>query len=188
MTERLNWIELKHYHMWPLSTWNVRPRNWLLNFSFNYFKFPRLHLTRSFHTEHWVASPVAQTVKNQCVMQQTRFDPWVGKIPGEGNGYPLQYSCLGNPMDRGAWLQFMELQRVGCDWATNMHTYKPHCKHNSPNMSSGFDTSPDIQYHIYTSFLWPLSKPTSIGLAKMFVPVFCNGLWNSLFRQFNSLE
>ena len=31
------------------------------------------------------------------------FDPWVGKIPGEGNGNPLQYSCLGNPMDRGAW-------------------------------------------------------------------------------------
>ena len=24
-------------------------------------------------------------------------------IPGEGNGNPLQYSCLGNPMDRGAW-------------------------------------------------------------------------------------
>ena len=31
------------------------------------------------------------------------FAPWVGKNPGEGNGYPLQYSCLGNPMDRGAW-------------------------------------------------------------------------------------
>ena len=26
-----------------------------------------------------------------------------GRTPGEGNGYPLQYSCLGNPMDRGAW-------------------------------------------------------------------------------------
>ena len=24
-------------------------------------------------------------------------------IPGEANGTPLQYSCLGNPMDRGAW-------------------------------------------------------------------------------------
>ena len=24
--------------------------------------------------------------------------------PGEGNGYPLQYSCLENPVDRGAWL------------------------------------------------------------------------------------
>ena len=31
------------------------------------------------------------------------FDPWVRKIPGEGNGNPLQYSYLGNPMDRGAW-------------------------------------------------------------------------------------
>ena len=26
-----------------------------------------------------------------------------GRAPGEGNGNPLQYSCLGNPMDRGAW-------------------------------------------------------------------------------------
>ena len=26
-----------------------------------------------------------------------------GRFPGEGNGNPLQYSCLGSPMDRGAW-------------------------------------------------------------------------------------
>ena len=29
--------------------------------------------------------------------------PGLGGSPGEGNGSPLQYSCLGNPMDRGAW-------------------------------------------------------------------------------------
>ena len=29
--------------------------------------------------------------------------PGSGRSPGEGNGYPLQYSCLGNPMDRGHW-------------------------------------------------------------------------------------
>ena len=29
--------------------------------------------------------------------------PGLGKSPGEGNGIPLQYSCLGNPMDRRAW-------------------------------------------------------------------------------------
>ena len=29
--------------------------------------------------------------------------PWLGRSPGEGNGNPLQYSCLGNSMDRGAW-------------------------------------------------------------------------------------
>ena len=39
------------------------------------------------------------------------------KIPGEGNGNPLQYSCLVNPMDGGALqeLQSMSLQRVGHD-------------------------------------------------------------------------
>ena len=29
--------------------------------------------------------------------------PGLGRSPGEGNGNPLQYSCLGNPMYRGAW-------------------------------------------------------------------------------------
>ena len=29
--------------------------------------------------------------------------PGLGRSPGEGNGYPLQYSCLENPMDRGVW-------------------------------------------------------------------------------------
>ena len=29
--------------------------------------------------------------------------PGVGRSPGKGNSSPLQYSCLGNPMDRGAW-------------------------------------------------------------------------------------
>ena len=29
--------------------------------------------------------------------------PGLGRTPGAGNGNPLQYSCLGNPIDRGAW-------------------------------------------------------------------------------------
>ena len=29
--------------------------------------------------------------------------PELGRSSGEGNGNPLKYSCLGNPMDRGAW-------------------------------------------------------------------------------------
>ena len=31
------------------------------------------------------------------------LDPWSGRCPGAGNGNPPQYSCLQNPMDRGAW-------------------------------------------------------------------------------------
>ena len=45
------------------------------------------------------ASLVAQKVNNLPAMQETR----VGKIPGEGNGNPFQYSCLENLMDRGVW-------------------------------------------------------------------------------------
>ena len=33
----------------------------------------------------------------------TRSIPGLGRSPGGGNGNPLQYSCLGNPTDRGAW-------------------------------------------------------------------------------------
>ena len=32
-----------------------------------------------------------------------KLRPGLGRSPGEGNGNPLQYSCLENPMDGGAW-------------------------------------------------------------------------------------
>ena len=38
-----------------------------------------------------------------CQSRRHRFDLWLRKIPGEEYGSPLQYSCLGNLMDRGAW-------------------------------------------------------------------------------------
>ena len=48
--------------------------------------------------------------------------PWLGRYPGGGNGYPLQHSCLGNPMDRGAlWAAVQSVQfshSVVCDSAT----------------------------------------------------------------------
>ena len=48
--------------------------------------------------------------------------PGLGRSPGEGNGNPLQYSCLENSMDGGACrLQSMRSQRVGHDWATSLH-------------------------------------------------------------------
>ena len=39
----------------------------------------------------------------QCRRHRWRFNPWVGKIPKGGHGNPLQYFCLENPVDRGAW-------------------------------------------------------------------------------------
>ena len=51
------------------------------------------------------AFQAAQEVKNLPVNAGDAGSiPGLGKSPGEENGKSLQYSCLGNPMDRGAWL------------------------------------------------------------------------------------
>ena len=45
--------------------------------------------------------------------------PGSGRYPGEGNGNPLQHSCLENPMDRGDWRATVRgVTRVGHDLAT----------------------------------------------------------------------
>ena len=52
----------------------------------------------------WWASLVAQMLKNLPAMQETWVSiPGSGRSPREGNGNPLQYSGLGNPMERGAY-------------------------------------------------------------------------------------
>ena len=38
-----------------------------------------------------------------CTVEDLGSVPVSGRSPGEGNGYPLQYSCLESSMDRGAW-------------------------------------------------------------------------------------
>ena len=48
--------------------------------------------------------PGGSEVKNPPINSgDMRLIPGSGRSRGEGNGNPLQYSCLGNPMDRGAW-------------------------------------------------------------------------------------
>ena len=53
------------------------------------------------------ASQVALVVKNLPTnagdVRDVGSVPGLGRSPGEGNGNPLQYSCLENPMDRGGW-------------------------------------------------------------------------------------
>ena len=55
----------------------------------------------------WGASQVALLLKNPPAntgdVREVGMIPRLGKYPGEGNGNPLQDSCLESPMDRGAW-------------------------------------------------------------------------------------
>ena len=51
-----------------------------------------------------VGFPGGLVIKNQPAnAEDVGSIPGLGKCPGEGNGNPLQYSCLKNSMDRGAW-------------------------------------------------------------------------------------
>ena len=53
------------------------------------------------------ACQVALVVKNLPAnagdVREAGSVPWLGRSPGGGHGNPLQYFCLKNPMDRGAW-------------------------------------------------------------------------------------
>ena len=50
---------------------------------------------------HHNPHPLIHTLRNS---RRLKFIPWVGKIPGEGSGKPLQYSCLGNPTEEPSGL------------------------------------------------------------------------------------
>ena len=52
---------------------------------------------------------IAQSAKNLLQCRRPSFESWVRKIPGEGNGNPLQCSSLENSMDRGACQGHKEL-------------------------------------------------------------------------------
>ena len=41
--------------------------------------------------------------ESACISVDPGLIPRLGRYPGEGNGYQLQYSCLENPLDKGVW-------------------------------------------------------------------------------------
>ena len=65
-----------------------------------------IHLNKVMNSFHKVGTYlVAQMVKESAYnARDLGLIPGLGRSPGEGNGNPLQYSCLENPMDKWAWL------------------------------------------------------------------------------------
>ena len=82
----------------PSSQWCCLTISSLLPLSFCLPSFPGSGLFQ------WVGFLCGSVVKNSpSSAGDAGSVPGSGRSPGEGNGYPLQYSRLGNPMDRGAW-------------------------------------------------------------------------------------
>ena len=57
-----------------------------------------MHLYSQLGLSWWLSSK-----ESTCSAGDTGLIPGSRRSPGEGHGNPLQYSCLENPMDRGAW-------------------------------------------------------------------------------------
>ena len=84
--------------------------------------------------------PSGSVVKNPPVLAGDlgSIAGW-GRSPGGGHGSPLQYSCLENPMDRGAWRAAVHGVTVRRDWSneararsrTHTHTHTHTCVHMS---------------------------------------------------------
>ena len=102
--------------------------------------------------------------------------PGSGRSSGEANGKPFQYSCLGNPMDRGAWwAPVYGVARVGHDLLSKpppINWGRPHCKvtHNTSLYC------PSFAYHILSPELEALrntviSIPECKVIRKMSMPV-----------------
>ena len=63
--------------------------------------------------------PVSQMIKHLPAMQEARSIPGLGRSSGEGHGYPLQYSCLENSTDRGAWQATVHEVTKSWAWLSN---------------------------------------------------------------------
>ena len=70
-----------------------------------------------------------------CKAKDLGLSPGWGRSSGEGNGYPLQYSCLENPMDRGTW--WATVYGVAKSWKqlSNTHTHT-HTQYSIPHLYS----------------------------------------------------
>ena len=64
---------------------------------------PRLSVDGSIQTKSSRILVSSEVKASACNVGDLGSIPRLGGSPGEGNGNPLQYSCLENPMDSGAW-------------------------------------------------------------------------------------
>ena len=77
--------------------------------SMNFLKWSSLNQAKCFYREGTLSSLVewlsggSDCKESACIAGYLGSIPRLGRSPGEGNSYPLQYSDLENSMDRGAW-------------------------------------------------------------------------------------
>ena len=122
----------------------------------------------------------------QCRGRKRRgFSPWVFRPPGERYDIPLQYFCLGNHMDRGAWqaIQSIGLKRVRYNQGNlaHMHTHRLQDAHNRlNNNSSTHKNLHEYQHPIFRNLPRTRSSLPAKGCARHFARIISFDLHNNL--------
>ena len=84
--------------------------------------------------------------ESTCNAGNASLIPGLGRSPGEGSGNLLQYSCLGNPMDRAPWwATVMRSQRVRHDLATQQQQQPYYQQMDKANTNTKTDMSVSIK-------------------------------------------
>ena len=88
----------------------------------NTFIHKKTHIRIIVIASHQVALVVKNPPTSEGDIRDVGSIPGSGRSPGEGSGNPLQYSCLENPVDRGAWkLQVAKSQTGLSDYHSLIH-------------------------------------------------------------------
>ena len=109
--------EIDDMEVWTASCvqWGTFKRSWVVEFQNHSCSWAvtwridgrdRVHLSDAMIRLKFmeVGFPGGSDCKEStCNAEDLGSVPGLGRFPTEGNGYPLQYSCLENPMDRGYW-------------------------------------------------------------------------------------
>ena len=126
--------------------------------------------------------------------------PGSGRSPGEGNGKPLQYSCLENSMDRGAWWATVHgSQRIRQDWnpvgpnplVRKISTGEGNDSHTLTHSHTHIEREESICFKELTHQLWGWTSLKSVGqdfCCSLEESTFLSGKTWSLLKVFNWLS
>ena len=79
-----------------------------------------------------------------CNVADPGSTPGSGRSPGEGDGNPLQYSCLENSMDGGAWwAEVHEVTKSQNNWVTSLNNLNRRCRAKPYSTTQNLLESPD---------------------------------------------
>ena len=93
--------------------------------------------------------------------------PGLGKSPGEGNSYPLQYSCLENSMDRGAWQAVVHGVTNSQTPLSDFHFHTRCIESWAKTAKKSYilfssTTPPQFPYYYHLAFMWHIYSSWSI--------------------------